>query len=213
MAEKLYYPVFQLPRGIAVPKDCREQSREEAKEYFEVLTAYFPWRVLLLLSWHGEQLTPEPEDDLIRLGKKVAEYIKDPELVYYEDVEVDWDGEKLSLGRHLGLVDTAASMAIDMGFFLAIQLLQLEHPDIKWGLRLGGKKMANHHAGIVFGPGTLEYNPIEQSRGWGAGIIDGTRLPAIWCEYYRMWTDYVAGREPRRITRVKPSIQHYPSEQ
>jgi hypothetical protein len=204
LAEKLYYPVFQLPRRIRIAQDCRSRSREEAKEYFQVLTAYFPWRVLLLLSWHGEQMTPDPEDDLLRLGAKVAEYINDPEFIYYEDVEVDWEGEKLSLGKHTGLVDTAASMAIDMGFFLAILLLQLDHPEIKWGLRLGGKKMANYHDCVVFGPNLLEYNPLQQSRGWGSSIVKGTSLPSIWYEYYRRWTDHVAGREPRPIKKFIP---------
>lgn len=204
MLDETYYPVFTLSRGIDVAASGRERSRAQAKEYFKVLTAYFPWRVLRLLAWHNENITPDPEDDLLRLGHKVAAYICRPEFKYQEKLEVDWEGENISLGVYTGLVDTAASMAIDMGFFLAIQLLQIDHFEIHWGLRLGGKKVDNYHDGIVFGPHLLEYNPIEQSLGWGSSIAKGTSLPSIWCEYYRMWTDIVAGREPRYPKRLKP---------
>lgn len=183
-------------------EDGAKRSGIEAKGYFKALMRVLPYRVILLLAWHEEFYTGIVVDDLRRLGKKVADYISDERFAYYRDITLDDGKHKIELGPTLDLYDHAKSMAMDMGLFLAVMLLQLDHPDIGWDMLMQGKRNVDYHQALVTGPNQEVFEPVWQSAGFGLSIAEGKRSSNIWAEYYLRWVDIIEGREPRSLQYV-----------
>lgn len=201
--EEALYPSLQLPGGFHVTTQTSDLTRQEARGYFKALTRVMPYRILLLMAWHEESISNSPEDDLRRLGHKVAEYISDERFVYYEDITLDDGKRKIELGPQPFLYDHAQYMAMDMGLFLAVMLLQLDHPDLDWYVKLTcGKRDIDRHHAVVSGPRERIFAPIGQSVGWAHAIVKGTHTANIWAEYFLAWVDMIEGREPRSLRNV-----------
>lgn len=199
--DEVLYPVFTLSGDHKVGSGS-EKSRKEAREYFKALTRRMPYRILMLLSWHEVQITGVHEDDLRLLGHKVAEYISDEKHRYYEGFVLKRGDSEIQMPERPRLYDNARSMAMDMGLFLAVVLLQINDPAVEWKLRIGAKTSPEYHQAVVVGPGGESYEPIWQGSGWGESILDGLATPNVWAEYYLRWMDIVEGREPRSMRGV-----------
>lgn len=197
-----FYPVFSLPENIKLVYDGRERTKTEAKAYYTALLEVIPFRVILLLSWHHEHFTGSIDDDLRRLGKKVADYIMTDGFHYLQDTDCFGD-RRLELKSQVHLYDHVRSMLIDMGLYLAIMLLQLDHPEISWELiTKGSKNYVHYNQAIIKGPGLLEYEPVWDSYAAGSGLIEGNNTYNRWAERYLRWVDVLEGREPRSLQGV-----------
>jgi hypothetical protein len=196
------YPFFKMPYGLKIQFDGSKRTKEEAKLYYDVFMGLWPMRILYLLSWHDEMITDDPVADLLRIGEKVAKYVSRPEFHYIEKVEMQISEKHVHREDALQIYDNPSCMGIDMGLLLALFLLQLNSPEIKWHMRMRGKSFLEYHQMFVMGPGVTTYDPIYQARGWCQSIAKGKRSHRIWSEYYLMWVDMLEGREPRSLRDV-----------
>ena len=201
MDEKVY-PMFTMSRGVKPMYNGRERTKEEARLYYDVFMGLWPMRILCLLSWHQEMITDDPVVDLLRIGEKVAKYVSRPEFHYFKKVELQLSEKHVHREDVLHIYDNPASMGIDMGFLLALFLLQLDSPEIKWNMNTRGKNTPDLNQVVVLGPGVSRFEPIYQSMGWCESIAKGRRSHRIWSEYYLMWIDMLEGREPRSLRGV-----------
>lgn len=198
-----YYPHIRLADNHQLKNDRRDTTKTEARSYYNALMEAVPFRVILLLSWHREHYNGEPEADLRRIGKKVADYVCQDHCYFTEDKVIGEGAKQIEIKDSITMYYHAQSMLIDMGFFLAVLLNQLDPANIRWELiTTGAKRGRNYHQAVINGPSWLEFNPITQSGSGGPSLIRGSESYNFWAEYYLMWTDVLAGREPRSLANV-----------
>jgi hypothetical protein len=199
----LDYPKFQLKNGAYLVSDGTKRTKEEAQFYYDAFLCVVPIRICTLLQWHDEFLTYDPVADLLRFGEKVVQAISKPEYLFTITHEETVFGSKSFKMEVRWLEDHSAAMCIDMGLLLAMYLLQINKPEIKWHMRKRGPRMHDYHKVTISSHlDYLSFDPTYQSIGWGVSAVEGKRTHKIWSEYYLMWRDYIEGREPRDLSNV-----------
>jgi hypothetical protein len=187
------YPIFEgLSRIDTIP--LREMPVVQAREYFKWFKRIYSLRIIVLLDYFAEHLTGDLENDLLRLGQRVAEMI--PLEQFSQKQEKGYlvyvhEGKECRFPPRRTLTLAGRSIGTDMGCLMASCILSLNN-DVKWHMPTRPKRYIDLHQPTLLVPGDkIPFNPVISSISCCGGIANSELYSDIWCDRYRHYRDIV----------------------
>jgi len=175
------YPLLIPPETISHAKG-KDQTKKEAREYFDWLMSVRDERVCSLLSFLEEDVIQEPHTDLLRIGEKFQKIVRQAEFSHYQSN----DGQ-------LGLTNQGYALAADMGLLIA-ELIQRYRPHVGWTIEK--RKIITYNTPVLTGFPVMNPDPIRSSIARAFSVLDGTYQADAWWSLFDKWMEHTAKTIP-----------------
>ncbi len=160
----------------------RQQTRREARKYFNWLMSVREERVRHLLSFLEEGEVQDAQVDLLRIGEKFQGKI--------------WEGEfseYLSSSGKQGLSERGYALSSDMGLLIA-ELIQQQRPHVGWDIEK--RKLIHHNLPVLTGFPIMNPDPVGAGVAKAFAILRDKRKSNCWLDMFNMWMEHTAETAP-----------------
>ncbi len=160
----------------------RQQTRREARKYFNWLMSVREERVRHLLSFLEEGEVQDAQVDLLRIGEKFQGKI--------------WEGEfseYLSSSGKQGLSERGYALSSDMGLLIA-ELIQQQRPHVGWDIEK--RKLIHHNLPVLTGFPIMNPDPIRSAVAATHAVLQGYHQSDTWLDLFNKWMEHTAETAP-----------------
>ncbi len=166
----------------------RQQTRREARKYFNWLMSVREERVRHLLSFLEEGEVQDAQVDLLRIGEKFQGKI--------------WEGEfseYLSSSGKQGLSERGYALSSDMGLLIA-ELIQQQRPHVGWDIEK--RKLITYNAPVLTGFPIMNPDPVGSAVARAFSVLRGLYQADAWWILFDKWMEHTAETAPAEKVKI-----------
>jgi hypothetical protein len=187
------YPEFEGLNPADIVK-LYELPVAQAREHFNWFKSVYSHRLDVLLEYFYEHLTGDYEEDLSRVGQRVAALMPLERYSHMQEkgcLAYIHEGKECRFPPRRLLTLEGALIAVDMGCLLASCILSLSK-DVKWHMPTRPKRYVDLHQPTLLVPGDkIPFNPISYSIGCSSRIANSELGSNIWSDRYIIYFNNV----------------------